>query len=246
MVVGDNPDDVMRPYGPDVEVKPYIKFRYLKAESYKKSAIRTLNALLDESEKIGLSRTMEDTIKERVRTISSQTPFEYYRALTDGMIYDEDGNALSDENPNLRWQTCHIGRNFSTPFILKNGEYSYSAKVSEVDWERTNTENRKLYEATWEICVDKREPVGEDEKIIQQSMQDKDAYFERFKDKDDYVTYSSSYWNYGYVDKDGWTDLSDFREGNESEWIKGFIDRFVKPLGENETVSIYECTIEST
>ena len=246
MVVGDEPDKVMEPYGPNVEVKPYVKFKYLEAEKYQKAAIKALNKLLDEYEKIGLTKSMKDAMTERVRIISSQTPFEYYRSLTDGMYYDENGNALSYENPNLKWDASHIGRNFSVPFILKDGTYSYSAKVSDVDWDRTNNEHRGIYESTWELCVDKREPNGSDEERIKQSMQDKDSYFERFKDKEDYVTYSSSFWNYAYVDKSGWTDVSDFREGTEGDWIRGFIGRFVKPLDGDETVSIYECSIRNT
>ena len=73
-------------------------------------------------------------------------------------------------------------------------------------------------------------------------MKDKQAYFSNFKDKEDYVTYSTSYWNYAFVTENEWIDMGD---EDERTWIKDFLKRFVSTIDPNETVTIYECTVNN-
>jgi hypothetical protein len=91
--------------------------------------------------------------------------------------------------------------------------------------------------------VDGREPQNDQEKTIYESMKDREAYFENFKSKEAYVTYSTAYWNYAYADKNGWVDVDD--DGNEERWINDFFPRFVEKLKPNDLVSIFECSINN-
>ena len=241
MVVGDNHKELMDKYSFDLEVEPYIRYEYLKADKYQNNSIKALDNLLNNADKAGLEPQLKEGLERRIKALKKMTPFEYYRELTDGMYYDENGNALTTENPNGHWVTARIGKNFSLPLKLKDGTETYSAKADDIDWWAMN-EPTAMYEAAWEMVMEGREPTNAAEERVYESMKDKTAYFSNFKDKDDYVTYSTSHWNYAFVDKNGWVDMSD---EDERKWITNFFERFIKDIDPNETVTIYECTINN-
>lgn len=242
MVVGNNPEEITKKYDLNLKVEPYVKYKYLDAGKYKSISIKALEKVLSEADKISLPNSTKEALKNRLVDLKKLPDFDYYRQLTEGLFYDENGNALSEENPNGKWKTCRLGKHFSLPLILKNGTESYSAMAGDVDWEKMNNVNQEAYKAAWEIVVEGRKPIGEQEETIAKTMGDKTMYFSRFKDKDEYVTYNTSYWNYAYVDEHGWKDV-DTSGGNEIEWIKGFFDNFIKPLKPNDMVCIYECSV---
>lgn len=242
MCVGEKPTEIMEKYNMNTKVEPYVMYKYLEAEKYLKTTISVQTKLIDNFDKIGLGNNIKEVIQERIKILKQMTPFEYYRELTDGMYYDTNGNALSDKNPDGKWVTCKIGKNFSIPLKTDNGDV-YSALVKDIHWDEMHLVNKEVYESAWDICVDGKEPQTETEKSIFKSMGDKIGYFSNFKTKEDYVNYSTSYWNYAYVDEKGWVDINS--EQNEKEWINKFYDRFIKVLLPNDKVTIFECTINS-
>jgi len=243
MVIGENHREIMSKYSLDLEVNSYVKYEYLKADKYLNNSIKALDNILSNADKIGLEPSVKESLSARIKILNKMTPFEYYRELTNGMYYDENGNALSTENQDGHWKTARIGRNFSLPLKLKDGSEAYSAKVGDVDWEAMN-EPPRLYEAAWEMVMEGREPTDEEEEKVYKSMKDKTVYFSKFKSKEDYVTYSTSYWNYAFVDENGWVDVDSDKEG-EQHWITTFYDRFIKNLDPNQLVTIYECSINN-
>ena len=130
MVVGEDPKAIMEDYWIDKKVEPYVKFKFLQAEKYKESAIKVSQKLLEDASLAMINPQMKSALEENVKRLKSLSTFDYYRQLTDGMYYDNEGNALSEKNPNGKWKTCHIGRNFSLPLILKDGTESYYARNS--------------------------------------------------------------------------------------------------------------------
>lgn len=241
MVVGDNPTDIMEKYNINKEGQPFIKYKYLDAKKYKDSAIKVLEQLIENHDKIGLNGFTKELLEERLKRLKELSIFEYYRELTDGLFYDENGNALSTENKNGQWVTCRIGKHFALPLKLKNGEEKYSAFNKDIDWNAMHQTNQNIYKRAWEMVMENSEPSNSEEEKIFQAMKDKQQYFSNFKDKDAYVNYSTSYWNYAYVDeKKGWIDVNE--SNNENEWINNFYDRFVKPLNDDDLVTIFECT----
>jgi hypothetical protein len=240
MVIGDNHKEIMDKYSLDLKVDPYIKYEYLKADKYLNSSIKALEGVISNSENIGIDPSVKDVLSLRLKNLKKMTPFEYYRDLTEGMYYDNDGNALSTENKEGHWKTAHIGRNFSLPLKLKDGSESYSARACDVDWDAMN-EPTALYEAAWETVMEGREPNGEEEERVYQSMKDKETYFSNFKDKEDYILYSTSYWNYAVVNENEWIDVDSVKD--EREWIKNFSKKFIKKLNPNDLITIYECSI---
>jgi len=240
MVVGDDPKAIMEDYCVDKKVEPYVKYKFLQAEKYKDAAIKVSQKLLDDASLTMITPQMKQAIEDNVKRLKMLSTFDYYQQLTKGMYYDENGNALSDKNPNGKWKTAHIGRNFSLPLITHDGKEVYSARAKDIAWERMHHVNKEVYEAAWEIVVEGREPTTPEEEKIKQSMGDKQAYFSKFRDKEHYVNYSTAYWNFAYVDSTEWVDIS---QNNESAWIEHFYDWFVTKLNPDDLVSIYECTI---
>ena len=241
MVIGNNHKEIMEKYSLDLEVDSYVRYEYLKADKYQNNSIKALDNLLNHGDEIGLEPQVKESLERRIKALKGMTPFEYYRELTDGMYYDENGNALSTENPNGHWKTARIGKNFSLPLKLKDGTETYSARACDIDWNAMN-EPTDLYEAAWEMVVDGRDPTNEQEERVYESMKDKQAYFSNFKSKEDYVTYSTSYWNYAFVNKDGWVDMVN---EDERKWINNFYDRFIATIDPNDLVTIYECSVNN-
>ena len=246
MVVGENPKEIMDKYGADLKVAPYIKYRYLDAKKYQTTAIKALSKLLEDADKIGIAPNIKEALELRLDSLNRMSSFEYYQELTNGMYYDENGNALSEKNPNAKWNTCRIGRNFSLPLILKDSSETYSARAKDVNWEAMNMANSSTYNSAWEVVVEGREPNDDLERAIYESMKDKTTYFSNFKSKEDYVTYSTAYWNYAYVDEDnGWLDADNVCNGDETAWINGFYEKFISNLNPNSLVTIFECSINN-
>ena len=105
LVVGDNQQELLSEYSISKKVPQYVKYTYLDASKYQERAIKVLQKLLDDSDKIGIPKDTRDVLYERMKTLEKMSSFEYYKELTDGMYYDENGNAMSSENPNGKWST---------------------------------------------------------------------------------------------------------------------------------------------
>ena len=59
-----------------------------------------------------------------------------------------------------------------------------------------------------------------------------------FQNVDQFVSHNCAYWNYAYLDENGWVDVDD--EGDEIKWVSSFFERFIEPLKENDKITIYE------
>ena len=242
MVVGNNPREIMEKYDSNKEVEPYVKYKYLEAKKYKSVAVKAMEKIVKENDKINLPANIKERLVNRLKAIKSETDFEYYRELTDGMFYDENGNALSEENPDGKWVTCRDAGHFAMPLKTKDNKETYSTTKGNVDWDAIHHTDSEIYEAAWEVVVDGREPNNDREKQIYESMKDKMAYFLNFKSKKDYVNYATSYWNYAFVNEDGWKDADNYSNGDLNEWINNFYDDFIVPLKDDDLITIFECT----
>ena len=77
MVVGDNHKELMDKYSFDLEVEPYIRYEYLKADKYQNNSIKALDNLLNNADKVGLEPQLKEGLERRIRTLKKMTPFEY-------------------------------------------------------------------------------------------------------------------------------------------------------------------------
>ena len=240
LVVGDDPESLMAKYDKALKVKPYIKYKYLDAEKLKKNAIKMLSSVVENADKFAMSNYQLDYLKERLKAINGMSTFEYYRTITDGLYYDDEGNALSEENPEGKWDKYNIGKNFSYPFKLKDGKEAYQTQVGDVDWDsmHMSVDAVRMFEIIWALVVDDDDPSDEEEVNIKKNWITKKNYLSNFSNVDQFVAHNCAYWCYAYLDENGWKDVDD--EGDELKWVSNFFDRFIKPLKDGTKVTIYE------
>lgn len=245
MVIGDNHADIMKKYDKHLEVEPYVKFKYLDAEKYQKREITALEKMKQAFQDRKIDPHVSEWINSKLKHVKEISSFEYYKEITEGMYYDENGNALSEENKDGKYDTCRIGKHFSIPLKLKDGTETFSARNKDIDWESMHMCNSSVYEAAWELCVENREPENSQEETIKTKMGDKETYFSNFKNKEEYVNYNSAYWNYAFIDSSSWKDIDSETNGDSQKWINDFYDTFVATLNDDDLVTIYECTINN-
>lgn len=241
MVVGDNPEELMDKYDMNLIVPKYVKYRYLDADKMKKNAIKILNEIIKNPQKFQLNDYNKEYLKDRVKELTDMTTFEYYSSVTNGLYYDENGDALSDRNPNGKWVTYNIGKNLSLPLILKDGSEVYQSTMCEIDWNKMHMVNTELYDRVWELMVDGDKIKNDTDQQIYNNMRGRESYFSSFKNKDEYVAHNCAYWNYAFLDENGWVDLDDSNKST-IDWVINYFEKFIKRLNPNDKITIFECT----
>lgn len=249
LVVGNNHEDIIKKYSADTTVNKYLFMRREDASLNKENRLKLIKGIISSST-IPLSDVQKDIYKNLYLDLKEMDDFEYYQSVTEGCTYDEEtGDAYTTKNPNAyyqyercpqkRWLKTGEESTFSNPFILLDGEKSYSAKVGEIDWPRMHMTNTEPYDAAWEMVVNGREPSNKQEERIYDVMKNKIDYFtDNFKDKDEYIKHSCSFWCYG-VATDEWYKEVDYTI-SDKEWVSTFYDRFIKTLNEDKLLTIYE------
>ena len=241
MVVGDNPESLMSKYGIGLQVPKYMKYKYLDAQQMKDNAIKILEKIISEPKQFQLTGFQLDVLKEKLQQTKNMTSFDYYSTLTQGLEYDDEGNAWCDRNPDGKWKTYQIGRNLSIPLVLKNNEEAYQARKGDVEWASLHMTNQELYQTVWALIKEGKKPSNEIEAQLFENMKDKDNYFSNFKTVEDYVIHNCAYWNYAFLDVNGWFDIDSSGESS-SDWIKNYFKRFIEPLSDDTLITIYECS----
>lgn len=250
LVIGNNHEEIIKKYSADTKVEKYVYMKRDDAEKNQRKYLKYLETLLNNKE-IKLPEYQREVYQDLYMDIKEMDDFEYYLYATKGCTYDEDnGDALTDKNPNAHYQyeKCYqksllkYGEEgegtFSNPFHLLDGSLSYSAKKEDIDWSVEHMYHTDIYEAAWDIVVNGREPQNKQEEIIKNNMSRKLNYFMNFKNKDEYVKHSCSFWCYGvatdkeYIEMDGTTE--------DKQWVANFYDRFIVPLPDDTLLTIYE------
>ena len=71
-------------------------------------------------------------------------------------------------------------------------------------------------------------------------MKDKQAYFEKFETKENYITSNTAFWGYAFLsDITGWLDAEDIED--QFVWMSNFYDLYIKNLPDDTLLTIYEC-----
>lgn len=254
LVVGENPEELIKKYDLGTKVEPYVRLRRSDAKKSQKNHLKFIENVLT-SDKVALTDKQKEVYKELYLDIKEMTEEEYFEEYTKGCTYDsETGDALTTENPNAFYQypsnpqkrldATNEESDFANPFILiplegEEGEeiISYTAKKGDIDWNRMHRYNIELYRRAWEICVEGDTPRNSQEEVIKNNMGSRLDYFNNFNSVEEYINHSCSFWCYGYLDKKGYKEL-DYTI-SDKDWVANFYDRFVKPLNNNETVSLW-------
>lgn len=238
IVAGDNPATLMIPYDSMKEVEPYVLYKYSEAESIKDRYMKTYEAILKSGE---LNEEEQEEVQAEYDDLKGKTAIEFFYDLTDGMEYNEDGDALSTDNKFGKWSSFQLGKHFSVPFVTNDGQETYQAKKSDINWSLVHLNGQEVYQRAWEMVMEKSEPQNDTEKLIYENMKNRVIYFQKFGTKENYVASSTAFWGYAFLSaKTGWVELED--TDNQFEWVTNFYERFIKPLPEDTLLTIYECT----
>lgn len=240
MVIGDNPTELMEQYQIGKEVEPYVVYKYKDAEKMKKNSIQLFEKMLENPRKFNLNDYAIDYIKSNLKAIKNMTSFDYYKKLVDGFYINDNGDAISTDNPNGKWETYKLAKNFFIPLKLFNGEETNTALCKDIDWDSMHMQNTASYESVWEMIMEGREPKNDIEKIMYENMSTQQNYLSQFKDKDQYVIHNCAYWTYAFLDKDGWHDMDDAI--SDFDWIMNFFDRYINKIDKGAKVTIFECS----
>lgn len=249
MCVGDDPMGIMSRYDRNRKVEEHVKYRFEDAGRYREAAILTLEKMLENRDKFpSKGDDYFEIMKLRLENLKRMSNLDYYLEMTEGMNYDENNNALTDENEEGRWTYCYSIDDVSGdyyPLELKDGTKAFSSVNEEISWSNTNLSNEKIakYSTVWDMVVDGKIPETEDEKMMFRFMQDKKDYLLGFGTKEKYVKYSTAYWCTAFVDKDGWHDVTTDSHGDYEDWILNFYDRFIKKLSPKDKVTILGCDV---
>lgn len=238
VVIGENPEELVKPYDNNIKVEPYKVYEFAKAREYREQYIEFYESLLKSKK---LTESERESINNAIEYYHSIDDIDFYLDLTKGQELDpETGDLISDRNPNGKYDVCHIGKNLSMPLINKNGEEVFSARKKDIDWDKIHLANKEVYERTWEMIMEGDKPKNENEEIIYNNMKNRTAYFEFFITKDRYVLSSTAFWGYAVLDqKNGWRELEENMP--QVEWVANFYDKFIKKLPNDTLISIYEC-----
>lgn len=240
IVAGDNPDDLMKDYDLNKSVEPTIFYKYKDLETVKQTFIKEYQRRLDictnEFEKMYILDSIDD--------LKSMSVDDFAFSLTEDdnsyFINDETGDIMCDENPDGRWSYYQLGKAFSIPFLTIDGQEVFQAKKKDIDWSKIHLSGKEVYERVWEMVMEGSAPNDEHEMVLFDNMKDKQAYFNKFETKENYVISNTAFWGYAFLsDKNGWMDAEDVED--QFNWMSNFYDVFIKTLPDDTLLTIYEC-----
>lgn len=237
MVVGEEPDKLIKQFSKEITVDDYIVYKKNESKRLQENEINVLTKLKN----LGTLSELQDVhISARLEKIQNMNEDEYFFYLTENMKKDSEGNAVSNVNPNGKYNFCTKARRFAIPFKLFDDTETFQARYEDINWNKMHMYNSITYETVWEIFKEGREPKTEEEITLYNNMLTLNNYFDKFNSKDEYVIYNTAFFHYAYVDeKNGWIDMDD--ENDSVKWITEFYDRFVAPLNNTDLITIYEC-----
>ena len=241
MVVGDDHEKMMAEYDANKKCEPRVKYKFKDRAKLHRNAITILDTLLSSPTGYNLTDVAREALEESLEKTRNMSDFEYYRHLVNGLEINDSGDAVTTDNENGMWTTARKAHNIGMMLYLKDGTETNQAKMSEIDWERTHRYNIGLYLRAWELCVDGAEPKDENDSKMLNNMSDNLDYFDNFSDKEEYANYITSFFENVCLNKDGWHDIDDCNDSKD--WAINFYDRFVKGVGDDELITLYECSL---
>ena len=238
IVAGDNPTELMGPYFSGKKVDPYIIYKYKDADKIRQKYVESYEEIAKTAD--GISAEYARNLIEELKDMDIDQ--FYYEVSEDlGAQIDEEGNIVSDKNKDGKWGSYCIGKLFSIPFLKTNGEEAFQARKGDIAWDRIHLAGGDIYARAWEMVMENSKPESDYEKQIYENMKDKQAYFQKFESKENYVTSNTAFWGYAFVsEKNGWSDASEVED--QFIWMSNFFDLFIKGLSDDTLLTIYECT----
>ena len=237
IVIGENPDEIMKKYDSSIKVEPYIVYKLSNVTQYKENTLKAYKYLVDSDV---MPETVRDEYKEKVLELEKMSDIDFYSELTEDFEIDEEtGNAICDINPNGHYKFCRLGKNLAMPLINKNDQEVFQARKRDIAWDKIHLANQEIYKITWEMVMGDRKPSNDEERVIYENMKNRTEYFNYYGDVDTYVANNTAFWGYAFVTENEWLELTD--DVSQIKWVTEFYDKFIKNLPDDTLISVYEC-----
>lgn len=242
IVDGKNPDELMAQYDSKKKVDTYVKYRFKDAKKLKEQEIELRKEILLKDNMLSIEE--RDNIRDNIRVLNFLSDEQYFKTLLKRGNYTQDSKTndiLSTDNPDGRWFHYQLGKNFSIPFLLKDGRETFQAKKGEIDWNKMHLSGKETYEAIWDMVIEGKKPQNEHEQSLYNNMKNFTGYLDKFETKENYALFNTAFWGYAFLsEKTGWIEL----ESNISQvvWVKNYYNLFIKRLPDDDILTIFECT----
>lgn len=239
IVAGDNPKEMMKQYSGEKDVDPYIVYKYNDANKIKTCTIKYYEQLKEVS---NIPFEIE-YLTNSIIDLNEMSDDEFFETLCEDnpdYYISENGDIMSNKNPQAHYSHCNIGKLLSVPFLTKDGREVYQAKKSDIAWDKIHLNGGEAYKRVWEMVMEDSKPCDEHEQVLYDNMYDKIYYFQKFENKENYIISNTAFWAYAFVsDETGWLDASDIED--QFMWMNNFYNLYIKNLPEDTLLTIFEC-----
>ena len=237
IVVGENPDEIMKKYDLTKKVEPYVVYRLSDVSKYKENTLKAYKHIANSDV---MPETIREEYKEKALELEKMHDIDFYSQLTEDFDLDsETGDAIYDVNPDGHYNTCRLGKNLAMPLIDKKDQEVFQARKRDIAWNKIHLANQEVYKIAWEMVMGDRKPSNEEEEVIYENMKNRTEYFKYYGDIDTYVASNTAFWGYAFVTENEWIELTD--NISQIKWVTEFYDNFIKNLPEETLISVYEC-----
>ena len=246
LVIGDNPEEIIQKYSANSKVSRYLYLSKKDVPQHRKNRIQ----ILEETIKKGLLNEVQiDITKEYVEYLKELSDEEYFEEATHNCEIDTEGNAYTYKNPNAFYTNERCPQEtfektgeesgFCNPFKLYDDYISYQAEKGDIDWSLNHLNNTHVYSIAWDMVKDGKEPRTDAEHTVYKHMKNRIDYFDNFIDKDDYISYNTSFWTYGVATEDYYEEIG-MNGVNDKKWVKDYFKKYIESLPDNTLLTLYE------
>lgn len=242
LLAGNNPKEIADRYSLSTVAEKHLKMKRKDAGKMLKNHKKIIEGILS-NKTLKLPESHVDYFKNLYLNLNEIDEFDYFLEQTKGCVYDEEtGDAYTNENPEAKYKTYKIGENlhFAEPFILKNGNESYSAMKKDIDWSKMHMNDLKckLCRRVWELIVEDKEPNDAKEVEIVKNWNARKQYFLNFVNCDEYVRHTCSFWHYGFATEKSFNEIN--FTISDKVWVSEYYKNFIEPLPEDTLLTIIE------
>lgn len=162
------------------------------------------------------------------------------------------------ENPNAKWDWYEVGGRWEKLLKLKvrnkvwEQETANTAKLKDIDFNPTEEEIKEA-ERFWDLKINKVKPESTtDEEMLKWDYHNDEYYLEKYKTKENYVKYQTSFSTYAVITHDGqwhskgkmgWFGFSSEHPKESYDFGITFKEKFIDNSDQNLYMTIVDCHI---
>lgn len=240
LVIGETPEDIVQHFDFETKVEKYPVFFYDKAAIYRQNKITTLKRFLKEN----LDSRTRSFMEEDLAEVENMSDEDFYADLSYDNELDENLNILSTDNPEARFRQAHVATEKEAyPFILKNGNKTFSARLGDIDWEATKTDG-SIYARTWDLIVKHAKVETEQDAQIYRNYDKLRHIAATFGTREKYVGANTLFFTpYVATKEDGKYKWYVWDSKNLVDWILSFRKKFLSKLPDNTLITLYSTPV---